>query len=273
VRIVVCAKQVVDPLTALTALQVDQERKKILGPANSSPVINGYDEQALEAALRIKDAWRDGECEVLVLSAGADFNLDVMKGALAAGADDLILVRDAALDTWDSHFLARVLAAAIRHLGGADLVLCGRQASDWDQAQAPLMLAELLGWACLTLARWVEVQARRVQIERVLSDGFQVMESDLPAVVTVTSELGDLRYPLMRARLMAKKRRPQTLTLSELGVEAPATPAMEVLKLSLHEETRDCQFVESATGAEAGRRLAEVLLDAGLVKPKPPEGA
>jgi electron transfer flavoprotein beta subunit len=268
-RIVVCIKQVVDPLTPVTVLGVDQARKKILGSAYTPPVINGYDEQALEAALRIKENELGGAnsaCEIVALSLGVHFNLDVMKKALAVGADELVLVEDAAFDTWDSLFIAGALAAAINRLGGADLVLCGRQASDWDNAQTPLILAEMLGWPCLTLARRVDIQGRRVQVERVLGDGSQVMEGDLPAVVTVTSELGELRFPPARARLQVARRRPRELSLKELGVEMSA-PTLEVLDLSLLKVERDCQFVEGATGAEAGRRLAEVLVGAGLINP------
>lgn len=269
-RVVVCIKQVVDPLTPATALVLDRDGKKILGPPNTPPVINGFDEQALEAALRLKDGWDGGaedESEVVALSAGGHFALDVVKRALAAGADELVLVQDGALDTWDPHFVARVLAAAIQHLGEVDLVLCGRQASDWDNAQVPLMLAEMLGWPCLTLARRVEVDGSRVRVERVLSDGFQEMEGDLPAVVTVTSELGELRYPTARARLQAARRQPRFLTLQDLGVETEAPPAVDILDLILPMEERDCQFVPGADGAEAGRHLAEVLAATGLISP------
>lgn len=264
-RIVVCMKEVVDPLTPATDLVLDREGKRIFGPPNVPPVINGFDEQALEAALRLKDGY--GDCEVVALSAGSYFHLDVVKRALAVGADELVLVQDDALDTWDSPFIARVLAAAIQHLQPVDLVLCGRQASDWDNAQVPLILAEMLEWPCLTLARHVEVEGSRVRVERVLSDGFQVMEGTLPAVVTVTSELGELRYPTARARLLAARRQPRYLTLQELGVEATASPAVEVLDLTLPLQERDCRFIDGADGAEAGRRLAEMLVEAGLIRP------
>jgi len=270
-RIVVCMKEVVDPLTPATDLVLDRERKKILGPPNVPPVINGFDEQALEAALRLKDNRQgstDDNCQIVALSAGSRFNLDVVKRALAVGADELVLIQDAALDTWDSHFIARVLAAAIQHLSPVDLVLCGRQASDWDNAQVPLILAEMLKWPCLTLARRVEVEGTRVRVERVLSDGFQVMEGELPAVVTVTSELGELRYPTARARLLATRRQPRYVSLQELGVKADVSPVVEVLDLTLPMEERDCQFVEGTNGAEAGRRLAEILVGAGLIQPR-----
>lgn len=267
-RIIVTCKQVVDPLTPVSVLRIDHARRKILGPPDTPPVINGYDEQALEAAMRIKDEWRDGACEVIALSAGTGFDLDVMKRAFAAGADELVLVEDAALDTWDVTFIVHTLAAAIKQLGGADLVLCGRQASDWDNAQAPLMLAELLGLPCLTLARRVEVKGQRVQVERVLSDGIQVMDASLPAVITVTSELGELRYPTARARLQAAKRRPRTMTLKELGVTPNPSPHVEVSDLELLRIERDCQFVKGASENEAGRLLAELLIGNGLIQPQ-----
>lgn len=266
VKIIVTLKQVVDPLMPVSALKVDPARRKILGPPDTPPVINGYDEQALEAAMRLKDEWRDGACEVVALSAGTGFDLDVMKRAFAAGADELVLIEDAALDTWDVSFIARALAAAIQQLGGADLVLCGRQASDWDNAQAPLMLAELLGLPCLTLARRVEIKGPRVQVERVLSDGIQVMDASLPAVVTVTSELGELRYSPMKARLQAAKRRPRTMALKELGVTSNPSPHVEVSDLELLRIERDCQYVKGASQNETGRLLAELLISNGLIK-------
>ena len=264
-RVVVCLKQTVDPLIPVTSLVVDRDRKRIATTSKVPPVLNGYDEQALEAALRLKDT-ATGGCEVIALSAAAEFDLDVMRSALAVGTDDLVLVQDPALETWDAHSVARVLAAAIRHLEGVDLVLCGRQASDWDNAQVPLMLAEMMpGVACLTLARKVEALGRRVRVERVLSDGIQIMEADLPAVVTVTSELGTLRYPRLKDKLQAARRRPRYLTLQELGIDPVTPPAVELLDLELVATQRACELVTGSDGAEAGRRLEGVLRGARLI--------
>ncbi len=264
-RVVVCIKQTVDPLIPVTSLVVDHDRKRIATTSKVPPVLNGYDEQALEAALRLKDA-APTECEVIALSAGADFDLDVMRMALAVGADDLVLVRDPALDTADPDLVASVLAAAIRHLGGADLVLCGRQASDWDNAQVPLTLAETMPLvACLTLARKVEVREGRVRVERVLGDSIQIMEADLPAVVTVTSELGALRYPRLRDKLLAARRQPRYLTLDALGIHAMTPAAVEVLDLAFVADRRTCEFVTGDDGADAGRRLAGILHDVRLI--------
>lgn len=266
-RIVALVKQVPDPLLSVSELTLSPDGLRVLGPPNVPPVVNGYDEQAMEAALRIKDS--SDECEVIAMSGGGDFVLEIFQRSLAE-ADELVLIKDHSLDTPDSHHLARVLSAAIEAVGDVDLVLCGRQASDWDHGQVPLGIAEHLGWPCMTLARSVRVEGPRVRVERVLGDGYQVMECDLPAVVTVTSELGELRYPTMPVRLQARRRQPTYLRIEDLDLEEIPDPRGQVLGLSLLEETRDCTFVDG-DGVEAGRRLVSLLLETGVITPVPPE--
>jgi electron transfer flavoprotein beta subunit len=264
-RAVVCLKQVIDPLTPATSLALDARDKKIRASAASPPVINGFDEQGIEAALRLRETIKD--LEIVCVAAGDRFNADVMKRALAVGADQLVLVQDPSLDTWNSYPIAAALAAAIRQIGGADLILCGRQGSDWDNGLVPYILAELLAMPLLTLARRVSVtDGKRVEIERVLADGSMTMEAALPAVVTVTSELGPLRLPSVAARLSAARKKPRQIALAELGVaEAPA-PAPEVVDLAIPVTGRNCTFIEAADGSVAGARLAETLLQAGTVR-------
>ncbi len=269
-RIVVLIKQVPDPLLPVSELTVSPDGGKILGPENVPPVVNGYDEQAMEAALRIKES-RDGESQIIALSAGDDFVLDVLQRSLVE-ADDLVLIEDESLDTSDPHHLARVLGAAIQRLGDVELVLGGRQASDWDHGQVPLALAEHLDWPCLTLARAVRVDDTRVEVERVLSDGYQMMKCGLPAVVTVTSELGELRYPTMQMRLQARRRRPVQVSLEDLQVGTDMDPEWRTLGVSMLEETRDCRFIGPDDGAEAGRQLAAVLLEEGAIVSIQPGG-
>lgn len=270
-RIVVLVKQVIDPLLPISELTVSPDGEKILGPQNVPPVVNGYDEQAMEAAIRIKESGDPDDCEIIGVSAGDDFVLEIFQRSLAE-ADDLILIKHDSLNPSSAHHIARVLGSAIRHIGEVDLILCGRQASDWDHGQVPLALAEYLGWPCMTLARSVRVDGARVEVERVLSDGYQVMECALPAVVTVTSELGDLRYPTMPMRLQARRRRPHHLALEDLEVGPVPESDRQLLALSLLEETRDCRFIEGRDGADAGRRLAAALLEAGVITSTEPTG-
>jgi electron transfer flavoprotein beta subunit len=264
-RVVVCLKQVIDPLTPATALVLDADEMKIRVGASAPPVINGFDEQGLEAALRLRESQRD--LEILCLAVGERFNNDVMKRALALGADQLVLVQDPSLDTWNSYTIAATLAAAIRHLGGADLVICGRQGSDWDNALTPYILSDLLSMPILTLAKRVGLKdGTSVEIERVLSDGSVTMSAALPAIVTVTSELGALRLPSVAARLAAARKQPRQLALADLSVTVDATRAPEVIDLGIPVSGRNCSFIDAPDGSGAGARLAEILLDAGVVR-------
>ena len=264
-RVVVCLKQVIDPLTPVTALVLDTAGKKIKGAAASPPVINGFDEQGIEAALRLRDATKG--VEIVCVAVSERFNNDVMKRSLAVGADQLILVQDPSLDTWDSYPIAAALAAVIRDIGGADLVLCGRQGSDWDNGLVPYVLAEQLGMPLLTLAKSVSLQdGKRVQIERVLADGSMTMGAPLPAVVTVTSELGALRMPSVSARLTAARKQPRHISLADLDLTTGPSPAPEVVDLAIPLTRRNCTFIEAADGPEAGACLAEALLLAGAIR-------
>src|SRR5262245_59146619 len=134
-HIIVTAKQVIDPEMPLSAFRIDAAARQVVTPPTFQPVVNGFDEYALEAALLLKDSQ---EVHITVLSVGTQFDLNIMRKTLAMGADNLILCQDPAFANLpDSLLMARVLHAAIRKLGAFDLVLCGRQASDWDNAQVP----------------------------------------------------------------------------------------------------------------------------------------
>lgn len=263
-RIVVCLKQVIDPLTPASTLVLDKEEKRVRVGTSAPPVINGFDEQALEAALRLREAVK--EVEIICVAAGDRFNTDVMKRSLAVGADQLILVQDPSLATWNPYPIAAALGAVIQQIGGADLILCGRQGSDWDNAVTPCILAELLEVPMLTLAKSVRIeQGKQVRIERVLANGSMTMSADLPALVTVTSELGALRMPTVAARLATARKQPRVLTLGEIAGVSAQSHAPEVIDLAIPAMGRSCTFIEAADGYEAGSRLAETLLAAGAI--------
>ncbi len=253
-KIVVTAKQVVDPEMPASAFQIDAASMRLAPPPNVAPVVNGFDEQAVEAALRIRDSGTDAE--ITVLSAGIAFAMDVIKKPLAMGADALVLIEDETLGQGhDPLRIVDTLAAAIRKLGNVDLVLAGRQASDWDNAQVAVGVAETLGWPVVTLARRVDIEGGTVRVERVLPDGYEVVEAALPAVVTVSNELGNPRYPNMRGIMNAKRIEPTLWTLGDLSVD-PRPAALELVSLALPERRREAEMVTGEDDADAGRRLA-----------------
>ena len=164
-NIVVCVKQVVDPDLPTSAFQLNHETNRVQIPEGIPPVINGFDENAVEAALIIREHLAG---KITALSVGNRFAMDVMKKPLSMGVDDLVLVDDPQVFQLDAAATVYVLSEAIKKIGKFDLVLCGRQASDWDNAQVPLGLSELLGLPCLTIAKNIRIDNNTVEIEKVL---------------------------------------------------------------------------------------------------------
>ena len=261
--IIVCAKQVMDPETPTSAFRIDSQAKRVVPAPGIPPVVNGFDENAVEAALRIKD---EADASVTVVSVGNKFVMDVMKKPLSMGADQLVLVEDEAVEDLDAFATAFVLSEAIKKLGKFDLVLCGRQASDWDNAHVPLGLAEMLGLPCVTIARKIEVAHGGVTVERSLTDGYQVVEAPLPALVTVSNELGEPRYPTLRGIMAASRKAPTVWTASDVGIDpAELAPRLELIDLFVAVGDKQCEFIEGEGEADAGRRLALRLREEKLI--------
>ena len=263
-KIAVLAKQVIDPEMPMAAFRVDSEAKKVVTPPNIPPVVNGFDENAVEAALQIKDSQ---EASITVISSGTAFALDVMKKPLSMGADELILLQDDAFEnTIDSFFTARLLSEAIKKLEGFDLIICGRQASDWDNAQVPLGVAEILGISCIALCRKVEVKDGTVVAECTTPDGYEIIEAAMPALVTVSNELGQPRYPTLRGIMAATRKRPTIWDAAELGIDsAQLEPRVTLRELFVPQSSQECEFLEGENAADAGRQLALKLREDKLI--------
>ena len=264
VNICVLAKQVVDPEMPAAAFRIDPDARQVVPPANIPPVVNGFDENAVEAALQIKD---EQGANITVISSGTTFALDVMKKPLSMGADELVLLQDDAFaNSVDSFFTVQLLTAAINKLGGFDLIICGRQASDWDNAQVPLGVAETLGMACITLGKKVDVQDSKVVVERLAPDGFEVVEADMPALVTVSNELGQPRYPTLRGIMAATRKRPTVWTTGDLEIDdAQLEPRLTLHDLFVPERDQDCEIIEGDDDIDAARRLALRLREDRLI--------
>ena len=264
VSIAVLAKQVIDPEMPMAAFRIDADAKAVVPPSNIPPVVNGFDENAVEAALQIKDSQ---EASITVISTGTSFALDVMKKPLSMGADELVLLQDDAFEnSIDSFFTAQLLAAAIRKLGGFDLIICGRQASDWDNAQVPLGVAEILGLSCISLGKKVEIKDGKVSVERITNDGYEVVEAPLPALVTVSNELGQPRYPTLRGIMAATRKQPTIWNAADLDADASQLePRVTLQELFVPVRDQQCEIIEGDDAADAGRQLALKLREAKLI--------
>ncbi|MDA1297503.1 MAG: electron transfer flavoprotein subunit beta/FixA family protein [Chloroflexi bacterium] len=255
-RIAVCAKQVPDPDIPPSQFKLSSSGRAVEPPRNVSPVINGFDLNAVEAAVRIKES-ADSDTEITVISVGHGFALDVMKRALATGADRLVLVDDPSAQDLDAAGTAQVLAATLSMHGPFDLVLCGRQASDWDQAHVPLFVAELMDIPCVTVARRIDIDGASATVERVVPDGYQVVEVALPALVTVSNELGEPRYPALKGIMAASRKQPEVHKLDELGLtDEQIAPMVELISLEIPQRQGRAEMIDGADDAEKGRNLA-----------------
>jgi electron transfer flavoprotein beta subunit len=255
--IIVCAKQVPDPEGPPSSFEVNEAERKVTA-RGIPPVINPFDENALEAAVRIKESVG---AEITLLSAGKGISRAVILKAVATGADSSLLVEGDAVDAalLDSFASARLLAAAITKAGSYDLILCGRQAADTNAGLVGLGLAQLLGIPAITLAQKVEIAGDKVVVERLLPDGYEVVEAPLPALVTVSGEVGDLRYPSLQA-IKAAKALPQTvLGPADLGLDLSGLGRVQTVALAAPSRERRCTLVDGDTPQEAGRKLALLL--------------
>jgi electron transfer flavoprotein beta subunit len=256
-NIIVCIKEIVDPEATIEFFKLDQE-KKVLAPSGKVlKVVNPFDEQAVEAALRIKD--KTG-AKVTVLSLGNNLDRVVVKKPLHMGADELVLLEDEAFVGGDSWATAQALAAAITKIGEYDLILCGRQAADSNAGQTGLGIAAFLGLPCVTVARKIEAIDGGLQVERVIPDGYETVEVSLPAVVTVSNELGQARYPAIKNIAKSNAIKPVIWKPADIGLDADGCGekarriATTRLYLPVFETT--CELVGGDTAQEAAQNLA-----------------
>ncbi|MFC1947636.1 electron transfer flavoprotein subunit beta/FixA family protein [Chloroflexota bacterium] len=259
-NMIVCCKQVVDPEAPPASFRVDASANKVIPPQGIPPVISPFDENALEAALKIKDA-QGGK--ITVISLGNNLLRDVVKKPLSMGADELVLLEDEAYDEGDAWSVAYAISSAIKKIGEYDLIFCGRQAADWDNGQVGSGIAEILGLPSVTLAKKVEAEDGKAKVERVTADGYDVIEVSLPAVITVSNELGEARYPTIKGIMAAKKKEPVVWKPADLEVDAGQIGASgrrtKLLKLFQPVREGECEIIEGESPEEAAEKLATKL--------------
>jgi electron transfer flavoprotein beta subunit len=251
-QIIVCIKQVPDPEGPADAFKIDSEVKKII-PVGIPPVINPFDENALEAALHIKDNYNG---RVTAMSMGEKLAQPVLRKALAAGVDDLILLVDQRFKDLDSFSTAYVLSKAIRKIGPYDLILTGRQAGDWDFGVTGLIIAEMLQIPGVNLARKIEIRDDGIWVEKLMRDGYELVKTPMPALITVSSEIGELRYVSVRA-LQSVRAKPVTVYGAEdLDLDIQRLMTRQIHNLSPFQGQRECTYIEGDSDQQKGENLA-----------------
>lgn len=259
-NIIVCIKQIADPEAPSDSFRVDPEKKIMACSPKVLRVVNPFDEQAVEAALRIKD--KVG-AKVTAIALGNALDRVVVKKPLFMGADELILLEDQAFADGDSWSTARALTAATQKIGQFDLILFGRQAADWNAGQVGLGIAEALGLPSVSVARKLEIADGIARIERVTSSGYETVEVKLPAVITVSNEIGQARYPAIQNIRVANKIQPIVWKPSDIGLDpsevGSAGRRLRISKLFQPVQEGTCMIMEGETPEEMAENLALTL--------------
>lgn len=258
-RIVVCVKHVPDVQT-----------ERMLGETGflvrgDDDVLNELDENAVQAAANLVD----GDGEVIALTMGPEDASDGLRRTLALGADRAIHVCDDRAAGSDVLGTARVLAAAIKQLHGqspVDLVVTGMAALDGMTATIPSALAAHLDLPALTLAKSVELDGTVIRIERTMGVNEEVVEADLPVILSVTDQANEVKYPNFRAIMAAKKKPIEEIDLDDLGLGnglVGAAGAGTRVANAVERPPREAGDVHNDAG-DGGAKLADYIL--GVMK-------
>ena len=251
-KIIACIKQVPD-----SEAKVKAEDGQITW-GESPLVINPFDEYAVEGALLTKEA-NDGST-VTALCIGPESAKDALKHALAMGADEAVLISDSALNEIDQVAAARILAAAIKKIGDADMIIFGRQTLDNGSGLTTAQVARVLGLPLLGLAGQIKVEEGTVRIDRVIEEGRVTVSAKMPVVLSVVQSIGEPRYPSFMGIRKASKANIPIWSLGDLGIEAPATVVTRTELMNPPVDDTPCEMIAGETPEAIAETLVEKIL-------------
>jgi electron transfer flavoprotein beta subunit len=252
-NIVVFVKRVPD---TESKIRINRETNSVVEEGLSF-IISPNDEYAVEEALRLKEA-KGGQ--VTVVSVGTDESLVILKKCLAMGADEAVLIKDPAKETYDGLRTARVIARAVeKKFPGSDLLLFGKQAVGVDNAQVPSMVAELLGFPQANVVIKLEIDGNQGTAHREIEGAMEKVTFSLPAVVSAQKGLNEPRYETLKGIMAAKRKVIPVVTFEELGLSQEETaPQVEVVRLEMP-PARQAGKIIAGTPEDAARELVRLL--------------
>lgn len=229
-------------------------------------VLNPWDEFAVEEALRIKEAHGG---QVIAISLGPEDATEALKQALAMGCEQAILISDPALAGVDSLVVSKVLAAGIDKIGDVDLVIVGRASVDTDTGVTGPQVARRLGWPALSLVaavNAVDPEGKKLDVERMLDEGRQLVRSPLPAVVSVVKEINEPRYPSFMGIRKASRAEIPLWTAADLGMDEISDSAVTWPEIITPPKIEtEVEMIEGETPEETAARLVDRLMEEKVI--------
>ena len=258
---IVCMKQVPDT----TEVKIDPERGTLIREGVPS-IVNPFDTYAIEEALQLREKFGG---KVTVITMGPPQAGEALKEAVAMGCDEAILISDRAFAGSDTWATAYTLAQTIRRLGDFDVILCGKQAIDGDTGQVGPGVARQLGITQLTYVfkvQELDPDSGHIQVERLLEEGREVVQSKLPALLTVVKDINQPRYPTFKGIRRASRMEIPTWTAGELeGANAElfgldGSPTRVVKVFNPPPRAGQVELIDGDSPAEAAATLVDKLL-------------
>ena len=257
-NVVVCIKQVPETPT----IEIDAETGS-LSTAEGKAIVNPFDMYALEEGIKTKERYGG---KTTVISMGPSKAEEALREALALGVDEAILLSDPAFEGSDTLATSYVLAKAIDKLEQPELIICGRQTTDGDTGQVAPQLAEWLGTPFLSSVSKIEtVEDGRMTVQRMVDTGHQVVETQLPTVISVVKEINVPRLPSLRGLMQSKKAQIPTWTAADLAVDVGkvglAGSPTQVARVFFPERVREGRVLEGSLESQVDQ-LVEILREA-----------
>jgi electron transfer flavoprotein beta subunit len=257
-NVIVCVKQIPDPASPGELDPATNTLKR-----DGKLILDESDSYGVEMALQLVATAGDGE--VSIVSMAPNGEMSGMRTALAMGAAKGVLVSDPELAGSDALTTAKIVAAAVQRLGGADLVIAGTESSDGYTGTVPEQLAEVLGLPSVTFAKHIEVDGGALKVSRQTEAGYDEVTCPLPAVVSVTAGVVEPRYPSFKGIMAAKSKPVDAVTAGDLGV-APvgwAGSGQQIVDVSQAAARQAGEIIED--DGEAFQRIVAFLEDLKVI--------
>lgn len=261
-EIVVCIKQVPDT----TEVKIDPATNTLIRQGVPS-IVNPFDKNALEAGLQLREKYGG---KVTVLSMGPLQTKEALKECLAMGADEAILMSDRAFGGSDTLATSHTLAAGIKKIGKVDIILCGKQAIDGDTAQVGPEMAEHLDMTQVTYVSKIHtIEGQIIRVEREHEEGYEVIEAQMPVLLTVVKSINEPRTPTVKGVMKANRKEIPIWTVADVEVKPNAIglkgSPTQVRRIFTPQQRVQGELIQGNTAREAAAMLANRLFEIKII--------
>jgi electron transfer flavoprotein beta subunit len=260
-KIAVCIKQILDPELPPSTFEIDSTLKRAK-VGKHALLMDPYSENALELALQIKD--KNQDVSVTAITYGEKKAEDSLRKCLGVLADEAVHIYKKNESNDDTYCIATILGEYIKKNGPFELILCGRQAGDWDAGLLGQILSEVLELPMVSFASKIEVIDSKIKIDRYVENGEETLESKLPLLVTVTNDESNvLRIAKVKDVMKAHRKPIIKVNLEDLGINESVLKNLSandgIEDIFIPEQVSDCEIIEAEEPADIVKKLLNKL--------------